>query len=317
MQMVDCNPFPRQEVLVCPNPPLVIAQCMAVNGEEMDVPTLLSQMTLSEDSINGIAQATVLQAESTEWKQQRKGRITASNFHFVNAKMLKIQSGQEVQTKSIVDKILGIGPELNNKAVKHGRSMESHAKIAYRRYLTKKHKHVKVRDTGLIICKDAPFLAASPDLVVSCSCHPSGLCEIKCPYSIREQVPTKDNYSHFDGDGKLKQTSPYYAQVQGQMGILGFPYCDFFVYTHHGYHVQRIQFNDHSWVDMKQHLSKFWTLFVAPAILNLQSLEEDMNVDDDHAYGANSDAIVDDSDVVFCRSTKGPLTKSDLHKTTS
>ena len=86
--------------------------------------------------------------------------------------------------------------------------------------MCKHHKNIEFHETGLHVLESHPYIGASPDMLVECECHGPGIVEIKCPYSICEQTPNPDNYKHVDGDGKLKPTSPYYYQIQGQMGVL-------------------------------------------------------------------------------------------------
>ncbi|KAM7295941.1 uncharacterized protein ISCGN_021158 [Ixodes scapularis] len=69
-----------------------------------------------------------------------------------------------------------------------------------------------------------PFLGASPDGIVSCSCCEKRLIEIKCP---RNSATFSKSELH---DGHLKPTSKHYAQVQMQMGVTGRKLCILFVY---------------------------------------------------------------------------------------
>ena len=96
---------------------------------------------------------------------------------------------------------------------------------------SKEHINLKIGETGLHVLPTHPYIGASPDLLVECSCHGKGIVEIKCPFSICETVPVPDNYVHVDSYLHLKTTSPYYFQVQGQMGVLSVEYYDF-LYTH-------------------------------------------------------------------------------------
>ena len=80
---------------------------------------------------------------------------------------------------------------------------------------------------------------------------------MKCPYSVQNQTPVEacispsfccivDNSS---GCLDLKKGHSYYAQVQGQMGVGGRPWCDFVVYTKKGISIERISFNEAYWKD--------------------------------------------------------------------
>ena len=71
--------------------------------------------------------------------------------------------------------------------------------------------HEKVaQDCGLVVSKADPSLAASPDLIVSFASHSKGLCEIKCPCSIRDSAPTVKNYSAVqESDGKVSLSTSH------------------------------------------------------------------------------------------------------------
>ena len=42
-------------------------------------------------------------------------------------------------------------------------------------------------ETGLFVSCENPIFGASPDGIVSCECHESGLLEIKCPWTHRDK----------------------------------------------------------------------------------------------------------------------------------
>ena len=71
------------------------------------------------------------------------------------------------------------------------------------------------------MCTRQPFLAATPDGVVSCSCCGEGLLEIKCPFKYRNSQPAsiedESFYLHKVGsEVTLDKKHDYYYQVQGQ-----------------------------------------------------------------------------------------------------
>ena len=69
---------------------------------------------------------------------------------------------------------------------------------------------------------------------INCNCHGAGLVEIKCPATLIGKTPSIENYSkHIEKDGdklKLKPTSPYYSQIQGQLAAVDRLHCDLFVF---------------------------------------------------------------------------------------
>jgi len=95
--------------------------------------------------------------------------------------------------------------------------------------------------------KQYPFLGASPDGIVYCSCHGKYLLEVKCPYrhcnmELREALndPSlflKDN----DGVLALDKSHAYYYQVQCWLGISEAEKCFFAVWTKESVHIEEIQ----------------------------------------------------------------------------
>ena len=69
---------------------------------------------------------------------------------------------------------------------------EAIARMAYIKMASTMHENFEYCDSGLFVSKDLPFIGASPDGIVQCSCcgHGIGVLEIKCPYCIREEDPT-------------------------------------------------------------------------------------------------------------------------------
>jgi len=60
-----------------------------------------------------------------------------------------------------------------------------HEKVTREMYLSASklnHSELSVTDSGLVINPKWPYIGASPDGIISCSCHGVGILEIKCPY---------------------------------------------------------------------------------------------------------------------------------------
>jgi hypothetical protein len=101
-------------------------------------------------------------------------------------------------------------------------------------HIVEKFKCV-VRETGLVIDKENPFMGGSPDGLVETNTSTGKalniLLEIKCPkssvpYSAQEKY--KKQMHPMVPAGIPPQ---YYAQIQGVMGIMKLPACDFVVMT--------------------------------------------------------------------------------------
>ena len=77
--------------------------------------------------------------------------------------------------------------------LKHGRSTEIYAKEKYLSLMKKVHKKLKSNESGLVVMKTKTFIAASPDLEISCESCGQGLVEIKCLYSIKDTCSDAEN----------------------------------------------------------------------------------------------------------------------------
>ena len=112
-------------------------------------------------------------------------------------------------------------PKVKTFAMKHGLSMEQHAKKGYAT-ISKKPQRFENSDSGLIICEELPCIAASPNIEVEYNCCGSGLVKIKY-HLIRGKIPSADNLGYLrntitSGNKNttvLKTNEPYYFQVEG------------------------------------------------------------------------------------------------------
>ena len=124
------------------------------------------------------------------------------------------------------------------------------------------HKNSKVQKVGLVILENEPYIAVSPDMEVSCDCCGSGLLEVKCHYTSRDCHPTTKNVSYLvtkklnaENVVTLSEKRAYLYQVQGQMGVTNTSYCDFFVYSKYGYHLEGIKFDAEFWAKMLKNIN--------------------------------------------------------------
>ncbi|XP_070575137.1 uncharacterized protein [Ptychodera flava] len=228
---------------------------------------------LTNEQVHITEQSTIGQSENELWFYARKGRITASKFYNIFTKVNTLKDNASKRSKDVstlIDAIMSDNaPDL--PALKYGRNMECEAKQKYLQ-LRKHHKDLQTNNCGLFLDKDKPYIGASPDLLVYCSCCEYGLVECKCPYKIRHTEPSNVNldYITFEPQSntyKLKRNHSYYAQVQGQMAITQRPWCDFLVYTAHGYILERIYFDEKYWNGILQNLVYFFENYLAEALI--------------------------------------------------
>ena len=101
------------------------------------------------------------------------------------------------------------------------------------------HDSLSVSQAGFYIDVDMPFIGASPNGLVECSCCGKGLLEIKCSYCIKEKLldeefsgfcMSKFMFKHRD-KWSLKEDHPYFYQVQTQVHVCRLSYCDFVIWS--------------------------------------------------------------------------------------
>ena len=203
--------------------------------------------TFSEEQVAVLAKATSSQALNTVWKEQRLGRITASIVRSVLVRAKRLAKGETDFSDALVDTIMGrkTVPE-NLPAIKYGIQNEPVARESYLSYMHGLgHTDLTVEQTGLIVKKDKVFIGASPDGLVHCPCcTPShGILEIKCPLSIAHSDPRSTPPAYLtrqDGQLSLKKNHSYYSQIQLQLAVKEAAWCDFYVFTKMGQHMERI-----------------------------------------------------------------------------
>ena len=80
-------------------------------------------------------------------------------------------------------------------ACNYGLQYEDTARKEYVAAMKKMHVDFEMNKTGLIIDSIYPFMGASPDGLVSCTCCGRGVLEAKCPFSCKDKelhsVPIK------------------------------------------------------------------------------------------------------------------------------
>lgn len=123
--------------------------------------------------------------------------------------------------------------------------------------------------SGLCVMKDKPYIGASPDGFLHCTCCPDAVIEIKCPYSIRlEEIESgcRKKYFFLDGNKKLKKGHNYYYQAQGLMMVTGRKRCIFIVYTLKDIYSQIIEYDESFVNTIEAKLESFFTNNIFPRL---------------------------------------------------
>ena len=219
--------------------------------------TFLSSLEVDEDTLNKIEAETREQVSSERWREERKFRFTASRFHLISRR----QRNHNTFAKEMMHP-----KEFTSRHTAHGRKYEKTAIHEYQKFMNARKTPVAVLKCGLVISKDMPIFAATPDgKVIDFGCsQPFGILEVKCP-STKSAVTPLDAcadpkfFCERVGDQCwLKTDHEYYAQVQGQMAISGAAWCDFVVYTFKGMSIQRIPFDQQFWDNISDSLQAYY-----------------------------------------------------------
>jgi len=258
--------FPALPIGVLENMPCVFP----IEDEQQH--TQLSKITLTLDEAHSLELNTCQQSLSTSWHQSRIGRVTASRFGDVVLR-------QSLPTEPFINSFFTT-KEFTSTAVSHGIQNEVKARNAY----TSKTGFA-VRKCGLVVNPSLPWLGASPDGMVKDPAEQSfGLLEIKCPYTYRlstveEACADPNFFATIKNDVvTLKESHKHFYQIQGQMALSKISWCDFVIYTHRNFTVERIKFNEDYWNDTEPKLTEFYFNYILPrTCINMQHTEDDVN----------------------------------------
>ena len=244
------------------------------------VSLFLEQCRLSQIDCENIEKDTRLQSECEEWHRQRNGRLTASVFHDIYTKvntMIKYPS-KKLNLTSLVSNIMGIQSRNHLQhvpAVKWGRDHEEQALKAFYSSEATKHHNFKLEKTGLIIDQNRPWLAASPDSILTCKCHGTSVIEIKCPFSIKDSSVTEGatKCSFLDTSHnipKLNTSHRYYTQIIGQMALKGSSQGYFITWTPMGNPlIDKVNFSQEHWMQVRTNLDIFFKSYILPTVLQI------------------------------------------------
>ena len=135
--------------------------------------------------------------------------------------------------KTILSKTCGQKNNFKSKATEWGKTNEPVARQEYIKLNAKDYKKLNVVETELFVSCKNPIFGASPDGIVSCECHESGLLETKCPWTHKDKSVI--DYAKLgetcleviDNVIALKKSRSYYYQVQMQLAVTGYSWRDF------------------------------------------------------------------------------------------
>lgn len=222
------------------------------------------------------------QSTNQDWFNWRKNRITASVAHriahsrFVNGK-------SKTPPASYLAAITGAGRSIQTRAMSWGVQMEAEVVRRYQRQKSAASgRSVSVQDCGLFIDAQRPWLAASPDGIVTDSRTGQWLLclEVKCPYKHRDrrvEDACRDDPAFCleiqDEDGlepggspvyRLKTSHSYYTQIQVQLAVTGLRSADLAVFTLKETAIVPVTFDPDLWEETVSKLEEFYRDAVLP-----------------------------------------------------
>ncbi len=204
-----------------------------------------NSVKVTAKNVSLIEKRTRLQSSCGVWRKEKACRLTSSNFGFVVRRNPKIAATTLIR-KLLYSKFKG------NSNTNHGLNQEPATKIDYEAIKSKETgKNVIVKQCGLYVCEDHPFLGSSPDGINTEDGKSVGLIEIK--NVLRNKTITFEKQAakakstfclKLDENGKLylNPKHEYFYQIQGQMNICDFEWVDFVVRSVCPYqiHIQRV-----------------------------------------------------------------------------
>ena len=199
--------------------------------------------TITRDEAKVVEANTRKQAKCGIWFHQRAGRVTASKFKSA------VHTDPIQPSVTLVKSICYPTRSFKSAACEYGCKHETDARKEYEYAMKQQHQSLSVKESGLILDPMYPFVGASPDGVITCTCCGTGVLEIKCPYSCKNKglKEVSEEKSWFflrvteTGHLELKDNHQYFYQVQLQMKLCNASYCDFVVWSkNQGILVQRL-----------------------------------------------------------------------------
>ena len=214
--------------------------------------------------MRAVERATITQRKCKRWHDERRYRLTASNFGLI----VKRQRNHSTLAKQILYKKNSC---LSVAAVMWGQQHETDALNSYKKSLKPGQC---LKEAGIFV-SCCGVLGATPDGVVCNGNKTIKLVEVKCPFKarhgiVREMCNDNSFYCSLDSNLKpmLKRTHQYFFQVQGQMAVTNINSCDFVVWTPTEFTVETIPFDAKFWKEIcYPSLRNFFFNFILPEII--------------------------------------------------
>ena len=165
--------------------PKILTELYDLNAATQNYAELLEtckhvKISVTKEQSQSVERATSGETNDKAWFRFRAGRIPASKLHIV------CHSDVALPSQSLIKGICY--PEsyrFSSKSTDWGCDHEKIARDLYESSMVDLHENFKISDSGLHLSVGHPFIGASPDGLVTCTCCGEGCLEIKCPYCSR------------------------------------------------------------------------------------------------------------------------------------
>ncbi|XP_058838820.1 uncharacterized protein LOC131694265 [Topomyia yanbarensis] len=209
---------------------------ISIEGLRFKSLTLYAKMQkeINHDIRLQVERDTRAQSSCDLWSLMRIGRVTASMLKNVLSTKIENPSISLLNAICYPDKSY-----FSTQATRYGKKMEKTALRQVADILVKSHVKATVGETGLIIHKQFPELAASPDGILNCECCGRVPIEVKCPFNFKEEDNVMLRLSKCkpaciaktNAGFEMVQNHKYFAQVQMQIALTEAHYGYFYIWT--------------------------------------------------------------------------------------
>ena len=139
--------------------------------------------SVTEEETRNLEEATRLQARCKLWEVHRPGRVTASNLRAT------VHTNANNSSRSLIKRICyQEACKFVSTVTTWGCQYEVDAVQDFLDGFFLEHSDVNFDNCGLVVNPKYPFMGASPDGIITCSCHGKSLIEVKCPYNCSKQL---------------------------------------------------------------------------------------------------------------------------------
>ncbi len=140
---------------------------------------------------------------------------------------------------------------------------------AYYGIASKCHENLMIIPAGLYVDIERPYIGASPDRIITCTCCDRGCLEVKCPFCVKDGLSEDDNLCMKKSGDKwtLKKEHSYFYQVQTQLHVCKVDYCDFVMWTEQNVVIERITTDRDFFDSLIEHIEHFFKYGMLPEII--------------------------------------------------